>query len=659
MIYGKNFLPTIPGRWTLSNSIMTEGKMTINAGGWTAAFIEEDDISLIPASLRLTIIANTYTDAYTPTNFVDISIMTDNESHINIMCPIVDTGNGIYTADLELYETKFEEFRFTIRSVYGMEVTSWSLAAPIGGDNTEIINELRGELPRLLYDYNKTPITITQPERTIALISAWLVKDTDLNGHIQLTYTATHSTQLIIRCKANDISELFTPILYDIKPGRGSIGIPHAYLQKKVGYHTFTVSAQVEEGTITFATRAIIYTIDGGHLASRVQDVGMDVRDIALRRTAEEREPSWIYAIGIDDGEAMVKARPHSDVAATAWEPQLAIGESKEAAIEFDGLWELKDSGQWWFNTDNDPWIFTVNTAGVLSGQLWDDVSTNIQLATDVSKISAVMGWRNPVYTDLDQGMIIAYIKTDGLVHYRNYCVQQKDIISKGWEKERQLEEFTGVASSLTAFRTNDYRVGFAIVDDNGDSTNILSVRNWAGMGITPEKFSVRAEAKVDLIPVTYHRPKHDHTFTLGAAAEIAFLFGRTDNSLIDVKNVATTRTNEAQEEYQDYGFAVEITLNYKTETTPTITLRDSKTLAYYNVLEVQTIRDGYEYKAIIDDTIDEFGFNIAEEKLTINITSFSNAAGYNYDTINQEFAPVNLVFPDLPLPEVEVIYNE
>lgn len=657
MIYGKNFLPTIPGRWTLANSTMTDSKMTINAGGWTAAFIEQEDISLLPESMRLTIITSEYTDAYNPANFVDISIITETEEYIEITCPIVNTGNGVYTADIELRESEYTQFRVVIRSMLGMEVTSWRLAAPIGGDNTAIIEELRGELPRLLYDYNTTPLTVDHKERTIALVSAWLVKDTDLNGHIQLTYTATHNTRLHIRCKGNDVSELFTPVIYDITPGRGSIGIPHAYLQKKVGYHTFTVSAQVEEGAITFATRAIIYTIDGGHLASRVQDVGMDVRDITLRRTAEEREPSWIYAIGIDDGEAMVKARPHSDVAATAWEPQLTIGESKEAAIEFDGLWELKDSGQWWFNTDNDPWVFWVDNNNILWSQIWDDEGTKFQLAEDVVKISSVMGWRNPTFIDQDQGMIMAYIKSDGLAYYRNYCILP--VGEKTWEIERNIEQFKSTAVDIYTFRTNDYRVGFSILDVGGNTTTLLTERNWAGMAITPEKFSVRAEAKVDLIPVTYHRPKHDHIFTLGAAAEIAFLFGRTDNSLIDVKNVATTRTNEAQEEYQDYGFAVEITLNYKTVTTPTITIRDSKTLAYYNVLEVQTIRDGYEYRAIIDDTIDEFGFNIAEEKLTINITGFSNAAGYNYDTINQEFTPTGLEAPMLGVPEVEVIWNE
>ena len=483
MIYGNNFLPTIPGRWTLSNSTMTEGKITINAGGWAAAFINEDDISQIPASLRLTIIANTYTDAYTPTNFVDIAIMTDNESHINIMCPIVDTGNGIYTADLELYETKFEEFRITIRSVYGMEVTSWSLAAPIGGDNTEIINELRGELPRLLYDYNKMPITITQPERTIALISAWLVKDTDLNGHIQLTYTATHSTQLIIRCKANDISELFTPILYDIKPGRGSIGIPHAYLEKKVGYHTFTVSAQVVEGSITFATRAIIYTIDGGHLASRVQDVGMDVRDIAMARRVQDKEPSYIYAIGVDDDAVTVKARPYSEIANTAWEPRLLIGASKTAAIEFDGDWD-RSKAKWRFITHEVPWVIWTDLADTLYARLWDNEATKSQLATNVVQVKALRGWKTLEAENKDQGIVVAYIKTDGKAYYRRY-VQRLDL-TYFWTSEEILTQFTDEITSIDLFLANDYRLGITVTLITGITHWLLTPRNYSALSTGP-----------------------------------------------------------------------------------------------------------------------------------------------------------------------------
>ncbi len=383
---------------------------------------------------------------------------------------------------------------------------------------------------------------------------------------------------------------------------------------------------------------------------------GLGDLSIAARRYKPYGGPNMLFNIYIDNGVVKVATRDYPDYQKKKWQTQFELGQGSAVAIAFDGHWELYRK-KWQPVTVEDPFIFWVDNSKKLWVQTWDEESTKYELSANVSKVKALRCWKNVNIAHNDQGVVAAYIKTDGSVYYRNYCVQEDGLVV--WENERELEEFTGVAVNINLFITNDYRMGIIVQDNQNGIWLYITDRNWAGMAIHPEYFSVRAEAKVDLIPVTYHRPKHDHTFTLGAAVEIALLFGRTDNSLIDVKNVPTTRTNEAQEEYQDYGFAVEITLNYKTVTTPTITLRDSKTLAYYNVLEVQTIRNGYEYRAIVDDTIDEFGFNIAEENLTINITGFSNAAGYNYDTINQDFTPTGLEAPILPIPEVEVIYNE
>lgn len=337
---------------------------------------------------------------------------------------------------------------------------------------------------------------------------------------------------------------------------------------------------------------------------------GLGDTAVAARRFKPHGRPNRLYNIYVDNGIVKTAIREYPDYRGEKWQTQFELGQGSAVAIAFDGHWEWYRK-KWQPVTVEDPFIFWVDNSKKLWVQTWDDESTKYELSTNVNKVKALRGWKNVNIKHNDQGVVAAYIKTDGSVYYRNYCVQEDGLVV--WENERELEEFTGVAVNLNLFITNDYRMGIIVQDNQNGIWLCITDRNWAGMAITPEKFSVRAEAKVDLIPVTYHRPKHDHTFTLGAAAEIAFLFGRTDNSLIDVKNVPTTRTNEALEEYQDYGFAVEITLNYKTVTTPTITLRDSKTLGYYNVLEVQTIRNGYEYRVIIDDTIDEFGFNIAE----------------------------------------------
>lgn len=144
---------------------------------------------------------------------------------------------------------------------------------------------------RLLFDYNEDRIDVAQEEVTIAMIQAKLLNDNNFNGHLQLTYNSTEDTELTIRIKDNAVSELFTPLHYKIKTGKGSIGIPHAYLDKYAGIHTLTATAQVTNGSLYFDTRSIIYTVDGAFLVGRDIIIDMDLCDIALKRTEDDEEP--------------------------------------------------------------------------------------------------------------------------------------------------------------------------------------------------------------------------------------------------------------------------------------------------------------------------------------------------------------------------------
>jgi hypothetical protein len=123
------------------------------------------------------------------------------------------------------------------------------------------------------------------------MIQAKLLNDNNFNGHLQLTYNSTEDTELTIRIKDNAVSELFTPLHYKIKTGKGSIGIPHAYLDKYAGIHTLTATAQVTNGSLYFDTRSIIYTVDGAFLVGRDIIIDMDLCDIALKRTEDDEEP--------------------------------------------------------------------------------------------------------------------------------------------------------------------------------------------------------------------------------------------------------------------------------------------------------------------------------------------------------------------------------
>ena len=243
---------------------------------------------------------------------------------------------------------------------------------------------------RLLFDYNTDRIDVAQEEVTIAMIQAKLLNDNNFNGHLQLTYNSTEDTELTIRIKDNAVSELFTPLHYKIKTGKGSIGIPHAYLDKYAGIHTLTATAQVTNGSLYFDTRSIIYTVDGAFLVGRDIIIDMDLCDIALKRTEDDEEPPEIYAIGLVDGRATVKVAENKDyIDDVIWETIEILGEAIECAIEFDGDW-TKIVGQYRFETEEKPWAFWIDNNNILWGQHLLDNSTKIELSNEVVKLTAV-----------------------------------------------------------------------------------------------------------------------------------------------------------------------------------------------------------------------------------------------------------------------------
>ena len=290
---------------------------------------------------------------------------------------------------------------------------------------------------------------------------------------------------------------------------------------------------------------------------------------------------------------------------------------------------------------------------------LLDDVSTKTQLDTGVTRVRAIRAWKNVNLPAHDQGIVVGYIKTDGTVWYRNYC-QQADY-SYVWESPKQLTDFTGTAVNLNLFLSNDYRMGFVIEDSTHQVYWFVTPRNWAGMALGQDIIAVTAKADVAFTEVTYHKVVEEEIVTVSANAEVAFLFGATDNTIVGLENLPMTRFNEEGEEYQDWGFIVRVTLNYFAVNIPTITLVDTERNSQIPVSHVEEVigSGGFQFDVYIDDVAAEFGLNTVQQTVQVTVSGAVNEAGYTYDTMVKEFTPVNLVPPALALPEVEAIWNE
>ena len=163
--------------------------------------------------------------------------------------------------------------------------------------------------------------------------------------------------------------------------------------------------------------------------------------------------------------------------------------------------------------TDEKPWISWVDLDGNLFVQLWDEENTKIQLSSNVIKVKMIRAWKNTVIHYLDQGIVAAYIKTDGKVYYRNFCMQEN--YTEAWEYEKQLNGFTGVAVNVNLFITNDYRMGFTIEDTLGQIHWLVTHRNWGGMASPAENLVTGLrDIKFEVTPIKVLRdPYNDEQY--------------------------------------------------------------------------------------------------------------------------------------------------
>lgn len=219
------------------------------------------------------------------------------------------------------------------------------------------------------------------------------------------------------------------------------------------------------------------------------EDVAPAFGDVAVRQTAGESELSLAYAICLDDGVAKVYKRKFPSGLEYPWEYQWTLGSATDVAIEFNGVWKMNTEKEWYYlQTEECPYIFYVRD-GNLYVQVWKDSENATLLATGVSQISACKGWQSSVEPDLDQGLIIGYLK-NGSVYYRALCCQENG--SYVWEAEHEVTPLGTGNTTLSVIRTNDFRIGF-LTQNNGRMRLTLTHRNYAGMSVRPETAHINA----------------------------------------------------------------------------------------------------------------------------------------------------------------------
>lgn len=278
--------------------------------------------------------------------------------------------------------------------------------------------------------------------------------------------------------------------------------------KSNIGVHI--IATQTELNTL------LSETIHGGSPAN--------YGDVAIRQMGEETEPSLAYAICIDvGGTAALYERKLPALREAPWIKRWELGAASETAIEFDGEWKINVNEKWhYLRTEATPYIFFVR-GGLLHVQKWQDNTSRIVLAEGgVSEISVCRGWQSADDPTLDQGLIIGYLRS-GKAFYRALCLQPSG--EQVWETEREISELGGGNTSLSVFRTNDFRVGF--VCENGEGIRyVLSGRTYTGQSVEQETAfaQVASECDIQMTRIRYS-DKQIESETLKASTGMACTF--------------------------------------------------------------------------------------------------------------------------------------
>lgn len=491
MGYANNILKTESIYYSLNRATITDGKLNMLPGGTATQHITTDDLELVTDTMLFRCIVSNYSERYTPTISVLVHIRnTSTQEYSNIQIFPIYIGNGTFSSILTTPSGEYDEMYVTISSDVATIFTIWELCPEAADEDIEVlIDGVKQSLPRLLYDYNTFPFDVGQQEATVALITCRLLSATDLQGHFVITFVATADTTITVRFYDNDAEELFAPLYYDVSTGRSTIGIPHAYLQRKAGIHSFIVTMQATYGSLTIDTRGCLFTIDGGYLAVRALDIALDVTDIAIRQLSSDNGPDQIWVVGLDNNEALIRYRDYNETNANvSWTAAGSLGKALHAAIEFDGSWVLRTgAGKYTIDTEEMPYIFIVTEENKLIAYHGIDDEAPYELATNVTFVRACRAYSSIDYPEQDQGLIVAYLKTDGTAWYKQY-VWNEYSQQFYWLPEVQIGIDTW--DHINVSRLNDYRVSFQL-SNSEKNLWIYSDRTWVGQATPPEFFSL------------------------------------------------------------------------------------------------------------------------------------------------------------------------
>jgi hypothetical protein len=256
--------------------------------------------------------------------------------------------------------------------------------------------------------------------------------------------------------------------------------------------------------------------------------------DIVVRKPKVEEKPTESHILFIENGEAFYATSVSPQNSNGRFKTEFSIGDADLVAIEFDAEWHKDLMDKYRPITLSEPWLFRINGQKLLAQK--GETFNPLELDTgNITALKAVRAWHNIIIPEDDQGLVVLYIK-DGIPHYVNYSFQPQGY--KEWSNPIVIPGFTA-ATHISGFRTNDYRL-ILLIEEAGVTHQVVSVRNWAGIGIPGEQVGAGVDSfKVTMTELTYHEAtgKTDRV-AVSTTTDVNFGTITTVNRFTSVSNV-------------------------------------------------------------------------------------------------------------------------
>ena len=652
MSYSENILPKSAAYYILDKAKINGTDLVLEQNGYAEYYAPNQVLPTLTEKLLVVVHPSVYSSPYMNNAIqVTVSAITSSGKMTEYLIPVSETASGVFNTEITLpSDDTYVSFVYRISSAIPVTVYNWELCVEEAIDVTTVIGGVEQALPRLLYDYNTYAYAVAQQEYTVGLISCYLRNATDLQGHFTLSFFATERCNVHVRIKDNGITELYTPQVYTVEKGYASISIPHAYIDKSATEHAFTVSVQCTNGQLSIPVRGLLYTIDGGYLATRLLDAGIDVQDISIKQLPTDTSPSEIWAIGFEGNRLILKNRPYSLQTNANWEAIKDFGECKLGCVEFVGQWvNRNNSEKYTMETEEVPYVFIVGTEGTLVAYSGTDFSTEFIIDTDVTDASACQGFNSIYYVEQDQGLVVGYIK-NGNVYTREYAYNSA-LKYKAWTAASPIYE-NGDAVHVSVHRLPDYRVGLCVEHSSG-TTWFISGRTYVGQSVKTEMVDSSMSDKV--LYVTMIEESH-LTDNLGTAVLNEFEEGSTyyntftmryDNAVFFTGGTTLDDLKESMKVYvnnnlvDDDIVSVEVLGNVVTVVTKDIRAGSTVKIQYNNMFVATTIYNNcivpltQEYTWTLPLLTIEASFDAGETEANIVATLNAVVTGIQYPKLS------------------------